>query len=310
MKRNNNHKTVMLKESLAGLITVNDGTYVDGTFGRGGHSRAILAMLSESGRVISIDKDPDAEAEVSRIEDDRMTFKRGCFSRLTHFLEEEKTGLIDGVILDLGLSSPQLENPGRGFSFQLNGPLDMRMDNAEGEMVADWLDSARESEIAKVIKNYGEERYAKRVARSIVFNRKLKPIETTFELSEIIKRAVLGPSQNKHPATRTFQALRIYINKELDALELFLPQCLDCLKPGGRLVIISFHSLEDRIVKQFFKAESLKPIIPKEIPLKADEFPLPRLRIVGKPVFPTREEIQINPRSRSAILRIAERMAA
>ena len=310
MEFNNNHKTVMLTEALSGLITENNGTYIDGTFGRGGHSRGILSMLSPVGRLIAIDKDPDAEREVSKIRDSRLTFKRGCFSSLNHFLKEEKIDFIDGAILDLGLCSPQLENPRRGFSFQLNGPLDMRMDNSGGQTVAEWLDSASETQIAKVIKEYGEERFAKRVARSIVFNRNVRRIETTFDLAEIIKKAVIVPLHKKNPATRTFQALRIYINKELQALELFLPKCVDSLKPGGRLVIISFHSLEDRIVKRYFKSESLVPAIPREIPLKADQFPSPRLKIVGKPLFPAEEEVRSNPRSRSAVLRIAERLVA
>ena len=304
------HIPVLLDESVSALITSGEGVYVDGTFGRGGHSREILDRLSPSGRLIAIDKDPDAEIEARKIDDDRLDFKSGCFSELTQMLSHENIYSVDGLIIDLGVSAPQLQNAQRGFSFLVDGPLDMRMDNTSGEPISEWLANATEADIADVIRSYGEDRFAKRVARGIVFNRKKSTIKTTLQLAAIVKKSVLVATKNKNPATKTFQALRIYTNKELDVLRMFLPQSIDCLRPGGRLVVISFHSLEDRIVKQFMKSQSLPPVFPKEIPLTFNDIPKPKIKLVGKPIFPTKHEVDINPKARSAVLRVSERMAA
>ncbi len=304
------HIPVMVTESISGLITSDNGVYVDGTFGRGGHASAILGKLSSKGKLIAIDKDPSASKEATKLRDKRLFFVSGCFSQLKKILSRHGISSVDGIFVDLGVSSPQLEDSSRGFSFNLDGPLDMRMDNSSGETVADWLEKAEEKAIAKVLRSYGQERFAKRVAKAIVFNRAKEPIKTTFDLVSIVKKSVLVPTKNKHPATKVFQALRIHINKELDSLRSFLPQCVQSLKPGGRLVVISFHSLEDRIVKQFFKAESEPPYVPKEIPIKGKDLPEPRIKIIGKALFPKEMEISNNPRSRSAVLRIGERLAA
>ncbi|UCH47941.1 MAG: 16S rRNA (cytosine(1402)-N(4))-methyltransferase RsmH [Betaproteobacteria bacterium] len=303
------HKTVLLKEAVDALDIKADGIYVDGTFGRGGHSREMLLRLGTRGRVIALDRDPQAVAAAERLGDARLTVRRARFSALPDVLRELAVKGVDGVLLDLGVSSPQLDEAGRGFSFKQDGPLDMRMDREDGLSAAQWLMQASEKEIGEVIKTYGEERFAKQIARAIVAARSQRPVERTRELAEIVAKAVPTREPRQDPATRTFQALRIFINQELEELEMTLPQCVACLKPGGRLVVISFHSLEDRIVKRFM-TRLAKPEVPKRLPLRDSEMPRGELRLIGKPVRPDQSEVQGNPRARSAIMRVAERLAA
>ncbi len=303
------HETVLLKEAVDALDVKADGIYVDGTFGRGGHSRELLSRLGTRGRVIALDRDPQAIAAAGQLGDVRLTARRAQFSALVDVLREMALDGVDGVLLDLGVSSPQIDDASRGFSFKQDGPLDMRMDPQSGTSVAQWLMQASEKEIGEVIKNYGEERFAKQIARAIVAARSQRSIQRTRELAEIVAKAVPTREPRQDPATRTFQALRIFINRELEELEMTLPQCVACLKPGGRLVIISFHSLEDRIVKRFM-ARLAKPEVPKRLPLRDSEMPKGSLRLIGKPVRPDQDEVQRNPRARSAIMRVAERLAA
>ncbi len=303
------HETVLLKEAVDALDVKADGIYVDGTFGRGGHSRELLSRLGTRGRVIALDRDPQAIAAAGQLGDVRLTARRAQFSALIDVLREMALDGVDGVLLDLGVSSPQIDDASRGFSFKQDGPLDMRMDPQSGTSVAQWLMQASEKEIGEVIKNYGEERFAKQIARAIVAARSQRSIQRTRELAEIVAKAVPTREPRQDPATRTFQALRIFINRELEELEMTLPQCVACLKPGGRLVIISFHSLEDRIVKRFM-ARLAKPEVPKRLPLRDSEMPKGSLRLIGKPVRPDQDEVQRNPRARSAIMRVAERLAA
>ncbi len=303
------HETVLLKEAVDALDVKADGIYVDGTFGRGGHSRELLSRLGTRGRVIALDRDPQAIAAAEQLGDVRLTARRAQFSALVDVLREMALDGVDGVLLDLGVSSPQIDDASRGFSFKQDGPLDMRMDPQSGTSVAQWLMQASEKEIGEVIKNYGEERFAKQIARAIVAARSQRSIQRTRELAEIVAKAVPTREPRQDPATRTFQALRIFINRELEELEMTLPQCVACLKPGGRLVIISFHSLEDRIVKRFM-ARLAKPEVPKRLPLRDSEMPKGSLRLIGKPVRPDQDEVQRNPRARSAIMRVAERLAA
>ena len=303
------HKTVLLKEAVDALDIKADGIYVDGTFGRGGHSREILSRLGAGGRVIALDRDPQAVAAAAHLGDRRLTVRWARFSALAEVLRELALDGVDGVLLDLGVSSPQIDEAKRGFSFKQDGPLDMRMDPESGPSAAQWLMQASEKEIGEVIKTYGEERFAKQIARAIVAARSQRSIERTRELAEIVAKAVPTREPRQDPATRTFQALRIFINQELEELEVTLPQCVACLKPGGRLVIISFHSLEDRIVKRFM-GRLAKPEVPKGLPLRDSEMPRGELRLVGKPVRPEEREVQRNARARSAIMRVAERLAA
>ncbi len=303
------HETVLLKEAVDALDVKADGIYVDGTFGRGGHSRELLSRLGTRGRVIALDRDPQAIAAAGQLGDVRLTARRAQFSALVDVLREMALDGVDGVLLDLGVSSPQIDDASRGFSFKQDGPLDMRMDPQSGTSVAQWLMQASEKDIGEVIKNYGEERFAKQIARAIVAARSQRSIQRTRELAEIVAKAVPTREPRQDPATRTFQALRIFINRELEELEMTLPQCVACLKPGGRLVIISFHSLEDRIVKRFM-ARLAKPEVPKRLPLRDSEMPKGSLRLIGKPVRPNQDEVQRNPRARSAIMRVAERLAA
>ena len=303
------HQAVLLEEAVDALNIKPDGCYVDGTFGRGGHSRAVLARLGERGRLIAIDRDPQASAHAAEIKDTRLTVVQERFGRLAQVLRRQGATQVDGVLLDLGVSSPQLEEAERGFSFRRDGPLDMRMDPGSGQSAAEWLGQASEREIWEVIKRYGEERFAKQIARAIVAARSRQPVERTRQLAQIVAEAVPTREPRQDPATRTFQALRVYLNQELEELEIVLPQCVDCLTGGGRLVVISFHSLEDRIVKRFMRAEA-NPSVPSRLPLRAAELPKSRLRLVGKPVRPSQAETDANPRARSAIMRVAERMAA
>ncbi|MGD8788301.1 MAG: 16S rRNA (cytosine(1402)-N(4))-methyltransferase RsmH [Burkholderiales bacterium] len=303
------HKTVLLKEAVDALDIKTDGIYVDGTYGRGGHTGEILSRLGAQGRVIALDRDPQAVAAARQVVDARLVARRARFSALREVLVELGVDGVDGVLLDLGVSSPQVDQAVRGFSFRQDGPLDMRMDPDSGPSAAEWLMQASEKEIGEVIRDYGEERFAKQIARAIVAARSQRPLQRTGELAQIVAKAVPTREPRQDPATRTFQAVRIFINQELEELEMTLPQCVACLKPGGRLVVISFHSLEDRIVKQFMARES-RPEVPKRLPLREAEMPKGQLRLVAKPVRPNEVEVQQNPRARSAIMRVAERLAA
>jgi len=301
------HVPVLLEESVAALRVREDGTYVDGTFGRGGHSAAILARLGVRGRLLALDQDPEAIAHRT-IEDPRLELIHGRFSTMHAALSERGIRHVAGVLLDLGVSSPQLDDAGRGFSFARDGPLDMRMDPTRGESAADWLARAEENDIREVVHAYGEERFAKGVARAIVAARGTEPIRTTKQLAEIVGRAVRTREPGQHPATRTFQALRIFVNQELEELEVTLPQAAQLLDQGGRLAVISFHSLEDRIVKRFMRDRSTADVLPKGVPVRAKDLPPPQLRVVGKAVRASEAETRRNPRARSATLRVAEKL--
>jgi len=303
------HTPVLGREAVDSLQIKAEGAYVDATFGRGGHSREILARLGPGGRLIAMDRDPQAVAAARQIADSRLTVVHARFSRLREALRAAGLAQVDGVLLDLGVSSPQLDEAQRGFSFRHDGPLDMRMDPGSGISAAQWLAQAGEREIGEVIRRYGEERFAKQIARAIVAARSRRPVERTRQLAEIVAQAVPAREPRQDPATRTFQALRIYLNQELEELEVTLPQCVDSLAAGGRLTVISFHSLEDRIVKRFLRRES-QPQVPARLPLTAGQMPRPRLRLVGRAVKPGDEELRANTRSRSAVMRVAERLAA
>lgn len=296
-------------EAVAALAIRPDGTYVDATFGRGGHSRAILATLGPEGRLIALDRDPQAIAEGRALanSDPRFQIVHAPFSRLAETLQGMGITQVDGILLDIGVSSPQIDQTERGFSFRGDAPLDMRMDTTTGMSAAEWLALASEAEIAEVVRDYGEERFAHRVARAIVEARQQEPLLRTRQLAEICQRAVRTREPGQDPATRTFQAVRIYINRELEELAEVLPQALAALCPGGRLAVISFHSLEDRLVKQFMRAEAQGPQIPAEVPMPAHLLPQGRLRGVGKAIRAGAEELRANPRARSAVLRVAER---
>jgi len=300
------HVSVLLEESVAALAIKPDGTYLDGTFGRGGHSRAILRSLSNSGRLIAFDKDPQAESSAEQFsEDPRFEFVRASFAEISSRVE---TSELDGILLDLGVSSPQLDNAERGFGFSDDGPLDMRMDTRAGMTAAEWLAAASEADIADVIKTYGEERFAKRMASAIVKARAESPIIRTKQLATIVAEANPKWEPHKHPATRAFQAIRIFINRELEDLEIALGHTVDALSEGGRLVVISFHSLEDRIVKRFMRDQARGQQLPKHVPV-IDSDTGKTLNLVGKALKPSTDEVQRNPRSRSAIMRVAERRA-
>jgi 16S rRNA (cytosine1402-N4)-methyltransferase len=304
------HVTVLLREAAEALVTVPDGIYVDGTFGRGGHSRAILEKLSSSGRLVAIDRDPDAVRSAldaaDLAADPRFSIEHTSFSAMAATLAARGIARVNGVLLDLGVSSPQIDDPARGFSFRFDGPLDMRMDPTRGESAADFLARADERHIAEVIRDYGEERFALQVAKALVARRESgSPVRTTGELSAVVARAVRTREAGQNPATRTFQALRIFVNAELEELEQALSAALELLAPGGRLVVVSFHSLEDRIVKTFIAKES-KSEVDRRAPF-APEAPH-RLRAVAR-VKAGSVETMANPRSRSAVMRVAERSA-
>lgn len=306
------HTPVLRDEVLAGLAIRADGCYCDATFGRGGHTAEILDALGADGRVIAIDRDPEAIAAGRRRfgGEARLTLIRGSFGGLEELVRAANfEGKLDGVLMDLGVSSPQLDEARRGFSFMQDGPLDMRMDNETGESAAHWLGRAGEGEIALVLRSLGEERFARRIARAIIAARSMRPIETTAELASIVAGAVPTREPGKHPATRSFQAIRIHVNRELDELQAALPQAVDLLRDGGRLCVISFHSLEDRIVKRFMRREALGDPVYAGLP-DIPPHARPRLRLVGKAVRATPDELRRNPRSRSAVLRVAERIAA
>jgi 16S rRNA (cytosine1402-N4)-methyltransferase len=306
------HVTVLLDEAVELLVQNADGFYVDGTFGRGGHSSLILQHLSDQGRLMAIDKDLEAIACAGeRFGDDgRFSIAHGSFSRLGEFVSEQNmSGQVDGVLLDLGVSSPQLDDPTRGFSFQHDGPLDMRMDTTHGESAAQWLAYASEQEIADVIFTYGEDKFGRRMARAIVAARQIAPIETTAQLAKIVSDANPSWEKGKHPATRAFQAIRIHVNKELQDLEQCLDQSLEMLKVGGRMVIISFHSLEDRIVKRFIRKHVKgDEHLPQGVPVTTDMLNQ-RLKAVGKMLKASDKEIEDNPRARSAVMRVAVKIA-
>jgi 16S rRNA (cytosine1402-N4)-methyltransferase len=305
------HTTVLLNETVEQVLTAPDGIYVDGTFGRGGHSRLLLSKLGPQGRLIAIDRDLEAVAAATegpeRISDPRFTMVHSAFADMRAQLRAIGIEQVQGVLLDLGVSSPQIDNPERGFSFRFSGPLDMRMDTTRGESAADFLARADERQIAEVIRNYGEERFAGQVAKALVARRTDgKPVRTTDELSEVVARAVKTREPGQNPATRTFQALRIHVNGELEELEQGLNAALALLKPGGRMAIISFHSLEDRIVKNFIGGHS-KQVVDRRA-LFAEPKPL-ALEAIAR-IKPSEAEVQANPRSRSAVLRIAQRTDA
>lgn len=308
------HQPVLVDEVLEGLSICSDGIYIDCTFGRGGHSRAMLKRLGDQGRVIAIDRDPVAikAGMVLASDDRRFTIEQGPFSMLREIaVKHSLIGKVDGILFDLGVSSPQLDVAARGFSFMREGPLDMRMDPASGVSAGEWLATASEQEMSEVFKRYGEERYARRIARAIVTARKITHIETTRQLAEIVRSA--SPRQKPgektiHPATRVFQAIRIFINDELDEVKKVLDQVLEILSPGGRLAVISFHSLEDRIVKRFMKKAALGDDFPPGMPVPAAMLN-PTLKIIGRMIRASDEEIASNPRARSAVLRIAEKLS-
>ena len=304
------HATVLLHEAVEALQVKQDGIYVDGTFGRGGHSRLILEKLGTQGRLIALDKDPSAVAAGQVISDSRFKIVHSGFAHLQEILSSLSVEQVDGVLLDLGVSSPQLDDEQRGFSFRFDSPLDMRMDTSNGQTAAEWLAEVEESLLGEVIRDYGEERFAKQIARSIVAARQEQPVVTTRQLSEIIAKTVRTREPGKNPATRTFQAIRIYLNQELEEIARVLPQCVDCLKPEGRIVVISFHSLEDRMVKRFLRDMAQGDKLPRNLPIRAAEIPKGRLRLVGKAVRATPQELEANPRARSAVMRVAERMGS
>ena len=302
------HATVLLNEAVEALHVKTEGVYVDCTFGRGGHSRLILERLGEHGRLIALDKDPMAVAAARTIADARFRLEHSGFEHLGEVLRKLGAEQVDGVLLDLGVSSPQLDDEQRGFSFRFDAPLDMRMDTSSGQTAAEWLAAADEGELAEVIHDYGEERFARQIARAIVAARQERAIHTTKQLSDIVAQSVRTREPGKNPATRTFQAIRIYINRELEELESVLPQCVDHLKAGGRMAVISFHSLEDRMVKHFMRDMAQGDKLPKNVPIRAADVPQGRLRLIGKPIYASDEEVSANPRARSAVLRVAERL--
>jgi 16S rRNA (cytosine1402-N4)-methyltransferase len=300
------HVPVLLEEAVNALRVREGETYVDGTFGRGGHSKAILARLGVRGRLLAFDQDPAAVSDRA-LEDPRLELIHARFSTMHQALAARGIGEVAGVLLDIGTSSPQLDDAARGFSFSRDGPLDMRMDNSRGATAADFVNRAEESELREVISEYGEERFAKQVAAAIVAARRLEPIRTTRQLAEIVGRAVRTREPGQHPATRTFQALRIHVNQELEELEVTLPQAASLLAPAGRLAVVSFHSLEDRIVKNFIRDRSTADHLPRGVPVRAKDLPTPQLTAVGRAIRASEEEVRRNPRARSAVLRVAEK---
>ncbi|WP_323169581.1 16S rRNA (cytosine(1402)-N(4))-methyltransferase RsmH [Pantoea agglomerans] len=313
MQENFKHTTVLLDEAVNGLNIREDGIYIDGTFGRGGHSRLILSQLGEKGKLIAIDRDPQAIAAAAEIIDPRFSIIHGPFSALAEYVSErDLVGKIDGILLDLGVSSPQLDDAERGFSFMRDGPLDMRMDPSRGHSAAEWLLHAEEADIAFVLKTYGEERFAKRIARAIVERNREQPMTRTRELAEVISIAMPVKDKFKHPATRSFQAIRIWINSELEEIDIALKGAVEVLAPQGRLSVISFHSLEDRLVKRFMRDQSRGPQVPPGIPMTEHQLRAlggRELKLLGK-MSPGDAEVSENPRARSSVLRIAEKTDA
>ncbi len=305
------HLPVLLNETIAALNVRADGIYVDGTFGRGGHARQVLAQLSEQGKLLGLDKDPQAIAEGHKLaqQDPRFSIEQCSFAELATPINARLwQGKVDGILLDIGVSSPQLDEAERGFSFQKEGPLDMRMNPDAGMSAAEWLATAKVEEITSVIKTLGEERFGKRIANAIVATREHTPITSTTQLASLVDKAMPFREKNKHPATRTFQAIRIYINNELDDLKAGLEQALDVLAVGGRLAVITFHSLEDRIVKRYFRDEARGDDLPANFPIRADQLN-PRIKLIGKAIKAGDAELEMNPRARSAVLRVVEKLA-
>jgi 16S rRNA (cytosine1402-N4)-methyltransferase len=307
------HVPVMLEEAVAALAIKPDGIYIDATFGRGGHSRRILDVLRGNGRLIALDRDPCAEVSAREWTDARFTFHRAWFSEMPQVLDREDIALVDGVLLDVGISSPQIDDPERGFSLRGDGPLDMRMDPSRGVTAAQWIATATERELSGVIADYGEERFAQQIARTIVARRASEPITRTRQLAAIVAQAVGARSWgdwNQDPATRTFQALRILVNQELQELSLALERVLPRMAQGGRLAVIAFHSVEDRLVKHFLRRNSL-PFAGdarlSRMAIAESALPMPPLRLIGRAIKATEAEIARNPRARSATLRVAER---
>ncbi|MDR6678817.1 16S rRNA (cytosine(1402)-N(4))-methyltransferase RsmH [Pseudomonas oryzihabitans] len=306
------HVSVLLDEAVQALAIQPAGRYLDGTFGRGGHSRAVLRLLGGEGRLLGFDKDPQAIAagQALAAEDARFEIVQRSFAELgDELVSRGWSGQVDGVLLDLGVSSPQLDDPERGFSFMQDGPLDMRMDPSRGQSAAAWIATASEADIAQVFKEFGEERFAKRMARAVVQRREVQPFERTADLAKVLTEANPAWEKGKHPATRAFQGLRIYINRELSDLEQGLQAAYEQLAVGGRLVVISFHSLEDRIVKQFMRrlAKGEADRLPRDLPIRATPFE-PSLRLLGKPIYASEGELAANPRARSAVMRVAEKL--
>lgn len=305
------HVTVLLEEAVDSLGVKPSGVYIDGTFGFGGHSRLILEKLDENGRLIAFDKDMSAVTTGQTIKNKNFHITHSRFSRIKQELEKLGVSQADGILLDLGVSSLQLEDTSRGFSFRLDGPLDMRMDTSQGQTATEWIASVSEKRLGEVIKDYGEERFAKQIAREVVAARSKQPITTTLQLAEIVAKVVHPNKKNHNPATRTFQAIRIYLNQELEELSLTLPECMGLLKEGGRLVVISFHSLEDRVVKRFIREAACPDKLPSRLPVRDEEVRRlirPKLRLVGKAIRPKESELVVNPRARSAVMRVAERV--
>jgi 16S rRNA (cytosine1402-N4)-methyltransferase len=304
------HRTVLLDEAVDGLALVGErvnGTYIDGTFGRGGHSRLILSRLGPQGRLIAFDKDPQAIATAESVEDPRFTIVHDSFATMLDALAARGIGQVDGILLDLGISSPQVDDASRGFSFRQDGPLDMRMDTTRGMSAAEWLATASVQQLEKVIRDYGEERFAFQIAKAIVARRAIQPISTTRELAAIVADAVKTREKGKDPATRTFQAVRIFINKELEDLEAGLSAAYAMLAPGARMSVISFHSLEDRMVKQFLASKAKVEQPDRRLPIRAVDLPQPLMKLISK-IKPSDAEVGANPRARSAVLRVAERL--
>ena len=302
------HTTVLLNEAVEALAIKPDGIYVDGTFGRGGHSAQILERLGSNGRLIALDKDPAAVAVGKSWRDTRFYMVHRGFAQLAEVLREQEVSKVDGILLDLGVSSPQLDEAARGFSFRFDAPLDMRMDTSSGMTAAEWLATVDEGLLAEVIRDYGEERFAKQIARAVVAARAVEPIRTTRQLVELVGKTVRTREAGQNPATRTFQAIRIYLNRELEELAQVLPECVAHLQTGGRLVVISFHSLEDRIVKHFMRDMAEGDKLPRNVPIRASEVPQGRMRLIGKAVRAGEAELQVSPRARSAVMRVAERL--
>ena len=305
------HRTVLLDEAvdalnLEGARTT--GTYIDGTFGRGGHSRLILSRLGDGGRLFAFDKDPQAIATAQQVSDPRFAIVHDSFATMQDALAARGIQQVDGILLDLGISSPQVDDAARGFSFRQDGPLDMRMDTTRGMSAAEWIATAPQTELEKVIRDYGEERYAFQIAKAIVARRAIEPISTTRQLAAIVADTVKTREKGKDPATRTFQAVRIFINKELEDLETGLSAAYAMLAPGARMSVISFHSLEDRIVKQFFASKAKVAQPDRRLPIRAVDLPQPQMKLIAK-IKPSDEEVDANPRARSAVLRVAERLA-
>jgi 16S rRNA (cytosine1402-N4)-methyltransferase len=306
--RGSAHVTVLLEEAVEALAIRAEGVYLDATFGRGGHSRRILERLNEKGRLLAVDRDPMAIAAGQAINDPRFHLAHRAFGEIAGAAREAGVAEVDGVLFDIGVSSPQIDEGERGFSFRHDAPLDMRMDTTRGETAAEWLARAETREITEVIRNYGEERFAFQIAKKVVAARLEQPVVTTGQFAALVRSAVRTREPGQDAATRSFQALRIHINQELGQLALALPQAVQLLRPGGRLVVICFHSLEDRIVKNFMREQSTADSLPKSLPLRADQLPAPKLRLVGKAVKASAAEVGANPRARSAVMRIAEKI--